>query len=342
MIGRTNGGVGTGALLIKVVGGLTRPENPTYGTVWLETDIPINGWEIYSVVPTWEHVEGHVYLQDAPSTSGEIPNFTMINPAKKPYGFIWERLIGAFQRINGAWLRLNGAVWRDGVWTPFFAATINVTYPAGSTCTATDGVTTMYAPDTSGTWACVVPNAGTWTVMENRNGWTYAAEITQDGQTVNADNSKYYLVKNGVPQVTFTAKAIKCASAWASGATAVAPTISGTVGGYYKVYIKKTSNQPCGTVVTSAAIPIKNSKSLKCEGYKTSRASYGVSVCLWNTQTPTYWADGALALKDLNTAVDVYPIDTTSLQNRNLFIGFGFLTGDTDDSVMYIKNLWLE
>ena len=224
----------------------------------------------------------------------------------------------------------------------FFAATIHITYPAGSVCTATDGITTLTAPDTSGTWACVVPNAGTWTVMENRNGWTYAAEITQDGQTVNADISKYYLVKNGVPQVTFTAKAIKAASSWASGATAVAPTISGTVGGYYKAYIKKTRDQPCGTVVTSAAIPIKNSKSLKCEGYKTSRASYGVAVCLWNTQTPTYWQDEALASKYLNTAVDVYPIDTTSLQNRNLFIGFGFLTGDTDDTVMYIKNLWLE
>lgn len=46
----------------------------------------------------------------------------------------------------------------------FFAATIHVTYPAGSTCTATDGVTTLTAPDTSGTWDCVVPNAGTWTV----------------------------------------------------------------------------------------------------------------------------------------------------------------------------------
>ena len=40
----------------------------------------------------------------------------------------------------------------------FFSATIHVTYPTGSTCTATDGVTTLTAPDTSGTWACVVPN----------------------------------------------------------------------------------------------------------------------------------------------------------------------------------------
>lgn len=45
----------------------------------------------------------------------------------------------------------------------FFAATINVTYPAGSVCTATDGVITLTS-DNSGSWAFVVPNAGTWTV----------------------------------------------------------------------------------------------------------------------------------------------------------------------------------
>ena len=46
----------------------------------------------------------------------------------------------------------------------FFSATIHVTYPAGFTCTATDGVTTLTAPDTSGTWDCVVPNAAVWTL----------------------------------------------------------------------------------------------------------------------------------------------------------------------------------
>lgn len=46
----------------------------------------------------------------------------------------------------------------------YFAATINVTYPAGSMCTATDGVTTLTAPNTTGTWECIVPNAGTWTI----------------------------------------------------------------------------------------------------------------------------------------------------------------------------------
>lgn len=75
----------------------------------------------------------------------------------------------------------------------FFAATINITYPAGSTCTATDGVTTLAAPDTSGTWGCVVPNAGTWTVTVVDKGWSDAAEVTEDGQIVPVYLDEYYL-----------------------------------------------------------------------------------------------------------------------------------------------------
>lgn len=69
----------------------------------------------------------------------------------------------------------------------FFAATINVTYPAGSTCTATDGTTTLTAPDTSGTWACAVPNAGTWTVSITNNAGEKSkpVTITTDGETAN-------------------------------------------------------------------------------------------------------------------------------------------------------------
>lgn len=69
----------------------------------------------------------------------------------------------------------------------FFAATINITYPSGSTCTATDGTTTLTAPDTSGTWACVVPNAGTWTVSITNNAGekSKSVTITSNGQTAN-------------------------------------------------------------------------------------------------------------------------------------------------------------
>lgn len=77
----------------------------------------------------------------------------------------------------------------------FFAATIHVTYPAGSTCTATDGVTTLQAPDTSGMWECVVPNAGTWTISSTAAKWQEEVTVTADGQVFEADISKLYLQK---------------------------------------------------------------------------------------------------------------------------------------------------
>ena len=67
----------------------------------------------------------------------------------------------------------------------FFSATINITYPAGSTCTCSDGSTTFTAPDTSGTWACIVPNTGTWTVSctDGTESESENVSITTDGQT---------------------------------------------------------------------------------------------------------------------------------------------------------------
>lgn len=74
---------------------------------------------------------------------------------------------------------------------PLFAATINITYPAGSTCTCSDGATTLSAPDTSGTWACIVPNAGTWTVSitDGEKHANTSVVISTNGQTQNIELS---------------------------------------------------------------------------------------------------------------------------------------------------------
>ena len=80
----------------------------------------------------------------------------------------------------------------------FFSATIDITYPAGSTCTCSDGTTTLSAPDTSGTWACIVPNAGTWTAAatDGVENTSESVSITADGQTVAVELSYYtYLFK---------------------------------------------------------------------------------------------------------------------------------------------------
>lgn len=70
-------------------------------------------------------------------------------------------------------------------------------YPAGSTCTCSDGTTTLSAPDTSGTWACIVPNTGTWTATETTNNRSATVEITSDGQKENINLTRFYLFKSG-------------------------------------------------------------------------------------------------------------------------------------------------
>ena len=80
-------------------------------------------------------------------------------------------------------------------------AFIVVTYPAGSTCTASDGTTTLTAPDTSGSWVCKVPNAGTWTVTSTNGTDTATANvsITTEGQSESVELSyALYLIKDGV------------------------------------------------------------------------------------------------------------------------------------------------
>ena len=84
----------------------------------------------------------------------------------------------------------------------FFAATINITYPAGSTCTCSDGTTTLTAPDTSGTWVCTVPNAGTWTVTSTSEteADSKAVTITTDGQSTSVELSyALFLFKPNAP-----------------------------------------------------------------------------------------------------------------------------------------------
>lgn len=82
----------------------------------------------------------------------------------------------------------------------FFAATINITYPAGSTCTCSDGTTTLSAPDTSGTWACIVPNAGTWTITSTKGG----DSATQDVAITRLTVEYVTIIYRTTPDFTYT------------------------------------------------------------------------------------------------------------------------------------------
>lgn len=87
----------------------------------------------------------------------------------------------------------------------FFSATIHITYPKGSTCTATDGTTTLTAPDTRGTWECVVPNAGTWTIKfvdGETEFYSKDIDITENEQSVNVAPVFLYYYGNECTGIT--------------------------------------------------------------------------------------------------------------------------------------------
>ena len=72
-----------------------------------------------------------------------------------------------------------------GVTLSYFRSTISVSYPAGSTCTAKCGSTTLTAPDTSGSATFTVTFAGDWVITSTGGGLSASqtVSITASGQS---------------------------------------------------------------------------------------------------------------------------------------------------------------
>lgn len=204
----------------------------------------------------------------------------------------------------------------------FFSATINITYPAGLTCTATDGVTTLTAPDTSGTWACVVPNAGPWTVALS-NGLTETVTVADQG---GATIDKWYLLKNGVANQTYKFGegqlrtdelvtvasgdgAIVCTSS-KSGTAGIGTTIPLSLAGFAKMSVEYNGN-----------------RRIYFSGYSKLGMTYGT------IQKPplgvTTTATSGIAEVDISDNADSW------------YIGVGWPSGSAAANVN-ISNLWLE
>lgn len=75
-------------------------------------------------------------------------------------------------------------------------AIIGVTYPAGSTCTCTNGSKTFTAKDTSGQWIFYIPSVGTWTVKAVSGSKTasQAVSITAEGQVETVELAYDYVI----------------------------------------------------------------------------------------------------------------------------------------------------
>lgn len=131
----------------------------------------------------------------------------------------------------------------------FFKATIHITYPAGIVCTVTDGTTTLVAPDTTGIWNCIVPNAGTWTA-KLKTGLEETVTLTISGEE--ATINKWYVFKNGDLRTNLT-----------GGWTIVKKRSPNAAFEDNKFHASmETTNQPAALITTNNALNLTGFKTL--------------------------------------------------------------------------------
>lgn len=80
-----------------------------------------------------------------------------------------------------------------GGFSPGIYAGIRASYSVGNVCTCSDGVTTLIAPDTSGSVLFKIPNSGTWTVSDGSKSESVSITHTAQLASVNiAETDVFY------------------------------------------------------------------------------------------------------------------------------------------------------
>lgn len=132
----------------------------------------------------------------------------------------------------------------------FFTATIHVVYPAGLACTATNGSTTLTAPDTSGTWDCVVTEAGQWTVKLSTG---FAEKVTVGATGESHTVNKWYVYKDGDQRTDLT-------GGWVKRSGTASITFADNM---ITIDSKTSTKQPSGSVHTTNSLNLSGFTSLK-------------------------------------------------------------------------------
>ena len=187
----------------------------------------------------------------------------------------------------------------------FFSATIHVTYPAGSTCTATDGVTTLTAPDTSGTWACIVDNAGTWTFTAVKGELTNSAVVNVTEETAYSAYLTFHLqiIRDGMLYQDFSVVA-PMAVTQADGYVLFA----GTKTGYSAAYTEVDTSDYDTMVVEGTFDP------------ETDANSKYYRLCIWDVSTKTPSYSNSKAYCNLGADEQTHTLDLSSLSG-NYYVG---------------------
>lgn len=219
----------------------------------------------------------------------------------------------------------------------YFSATINVTYPAGSTCTCSDGTTTLTAPNTSGSWTCIVYNAGTWTVTSTSGTETdsKAIAITTDGQNTSVELSYatyLYNLGDACDALTGGWQAIGKYNApidnggWQGSPSAVNGTAS----------LDISLGGSCGLVVTKNKIDLTGYQTLTFRGDVTTLGE--CSLAIWSSTTGDYMPSSVASAAISTTGVSVECSLDLSAITGSYYIGLAL----KNTNAIAMKQLYLE
>ena len=207
MIINMTGGGGGSDLNFRVYTAESLPSTGKENDIVIITSTPMPGYIIYDIpqLPTWNAPGG---VAGAVLLVGEITAMdtdTSFNALKKDTEFVCLSILACYQYTSVSVCRSKTAYqYLKGAWVKISSEkpiTITVSYPSGSTCTCSDGTTTLKASGTSGSWSFTIPNLGTWTVTCSNGieSATATVSITAEGQT-----ESVILSYNQIPTFTYS------------------------------------------------------------------------------------------------------------------------------------------
>ncbi len=238
--------------------------------------------------------------------------------------------------------------YKSSVTIAWFAATIAITYPAGSVCTCSKDSTTFTAPDTSGLWTCTVPSTGTWTVSctDGTDSVSKTVDITTDRQSASVELLYAYILYDA-------AKNIKTGGWTDKGYGNHTVTWGDT-----ELIIH--SRPDAGPSVAWDANAYVYTSDLDLTDYSTAEITVTEATGSWKSYTAGYWVgitNGAPGITDKANAADypnnqvastefseagVVEIDITSVTSGNicLFTAAGY--GQWSNSTLHITKVLLK
>lgn len=217
-----------------------------------------------------------------------------------------------------------------------FSATINITYPSGSTCTVSNYKKTWTAPNMTGSWTLKVNEVGIYTIkaVNGNNSGTKEVKITAAGQTINTTvQYKQYLFQTGSGSGDIIWKTL--------------------VGGYTSANVSTTSLTMNGgsSVYYTSQVAITTDNSIDLTSYSKlyfdiqssvlSAAWVGVSKNKYTrgSETSTITRDNATAYTDITTTDRIQiAVDISGLSG----FYYVFQASDGLNVVTNGYNVWLE